>query len=64
MITDEQLKALGFERQMTDYWKKGEFGVLRSWKEGKGTLIHHNVLMDTVEELKEAYLKRTGEELE
>lgn len=65
MITDTQLKQLGFELLMSNYWRKDGYGVLRSWeKESYGALINFNSVMFTLEELKEDFKKKTGKELD
>lgn len=63
MLTESILKQLGFERLMTDYWRKGNYGLLRSFREGKDHYINFKSVMSTLEELKEDYKKKTGEEL-
>ena len=63
MITPQLLEELGFQLLMSDYWRKGNYGLLRSFDGGKITFINFNSVMTTLEELKEDYKKKEGKEL-
>ena len=66
-ITDQLLQQHGFEYLMSDYWRKGKFSLLRTYRDNKEIYIVGGVniypYLENFEELKEIYKKETGEEL-
>ena len=67
LITEEILKQHGFEWIMSDYWRRGDFSLLRAYENNKAIFIISGVnnypKIDQLEDLKTIYKEKTGQEL-
>jgi hypothetical protein len=64
ILTDDLLLSLGFERIFSDFFRKKKYGLMKSFRYEGIVYINFNSILRTLEELKEDYKEKTGEELD
>ncbi len=67
LITEQILKEYGFKLIMSDYWRRGDFALMRTYEDNKALFIIGGVnkypMINQLEDLKRIYKEKTGEEL-
>jgi hypothetical protein len=64
MLTEKDLPSLGFERLMSDYYRKGDYGLSVAHREKETYFINFQTIIRTLDELKNDYWLNTGDHLE